>query len=145
MAIAVLALIGLFISLYLLFYHLGWYGGLVCGSGAHACEYVQTSRYARFLGWPVPGWGVAWYASVFGIALLGVQPTFGDHPWTGRLLSLLAVGGLAFTIYLTSVELFVLRAVCRWCVGSAAITTAIFALVAWGWGKEREASGGREA
>lgn len=145
MAVAVLALIGLFISLYLLLYHMGWYGGLACGSGAHSCEYVQSSRYASFLGWPVPGWGVAWYGSVFGIALLGVQPTFGEHPWTGKLLSLLAVGGLAFTVYLTSVELFVLRAVCRWCVGSAVIATAIFLLVAWGWGKKDGAPGGREA
>lgn len=134
MAVAVLALIGLFLSGYLLLYHLGYYGGLVCGEGG-SCEYVQASSFASFLGWPVAGWGVGWYAAVLVLSLLAVQPGLGERPWMGTLLSFLAVGGIAFTIYLTSVELFVLRAICRWCVGSAVIATAIFVLVAWEWGK----------
>jgi len=133
MAIAVLALVGTFIAAYLLLYHLGWYGGLVCGGGG-SCEYVQSSRFSVFLGWPVAGWGVGWYLVVLAAALAGVQPSIGARPWVGTLLSILAAGGLAFAIYLTSIELFVLRAVCRWCVASAVVTTAIFVLVAWDWG-----------
>jgi len=33
-----------------------------------------------------------------------------------------------FTAYLTYLELFVIHAVCRWCVGSAVIILAIFGL-----------------
>jgi uncharacterized membrane protein len=34
--------------------------------------------------------------------------------------------GVAFTVYLTYLELFVIRAICRWCVGSAVIILVIF-------------------
>jgi len=36
--------------------------------------------------------------------------------------------GFAFTLYLTAIELFVLHAICRWCVVSAVIMTAIWVL-----------------
>jgi uncharacterized membrane protein len=139
MAVAVLGLAGLFLALYLLLYHLGYYGALVCGEGG-SCEYVQASRFARFLGQPVAGWGVAWYALVLTTALLGIQPALAERRWLGTILSLLAVGGFAFTLYLTSTELFILHAICRWCVGSAIIATLIFVLVAWDWGR-RSGSG----
>ena len=41
------------------------------------------------------------------------------------LLALSALG-LAFTIYLTYLELFVIHAICRWCVASAVLICAIF-------------------
>jgi uncharacterized membrane protein len=37
---------------------------------------------------------------------------------------------VAFTVYLTYIELFVIHAICRWCVGSAVIILAIF-IAAW--------------
>lgn len=129
-AVALLALAGLFLSLYLLLYALGYYGALACGAGG-GCSVVQTSVYARFLGVPVAGWGVGWYAAVFLVATLGVQPRFEGAGWPRAALLLLAVGGLAFTIYLKVVELFVIRAICRWCVASALLAAAIFVLVVW--------------
>lgn len=129
-AVALLALAGLFLSLYLLLYALGYYGALVCGAGG-GCSVVQASTYARFLGFPVAGWGVAWYAAVFLVAVLGVQPRFEAAGWPRAALLLLAGGGLAFTIYLKIVELFVIRAICRWCVASAVLTALIFAVVVW--------------
>ena len=48
--IALLALIGLFVALYLLLYSLGFYGQLLCGPGS--CDTVQTSEYAlRAMAW----------------------------------------------------------------------------------------------
>lgn len=126
-AIALTALAGLFISLYLFLYAVGFYGSLACGAGG-GCDVVQLSSWARFLGFPVAGWGLAWYAAVFVVGLLGVQPRFADAAWTRRALLLLAAGGLAFTIYLTALEIFVIHAICRWCVGSAVLTVIIFAL-----------------
>ena len=41
---------------------------------------------------------------------------------------LLSGGALLFSAYLTYLELFVIHAICRWCVGSAVIITAIFVL-----------------
>jgi uncharacterized membrane protein len=34
--------------------------------------------------------------------------------------------GTLFALYLTALELFVIHAICRWCVGSAVIITLIF-------------------
>lgn len=129
-AVALLALAGLFVSLYLLLYALGYYGALACGAGG-GCDIVQASVYASFLGFPVAGWGVAWYVAVFVVAILGVQPRFEEAGWPRAALLLLAAGGLAFTIYLKIVELFVIRAICRWCVASAVIAAVIFLLVVW--------------
>lgn len=136
-----MALAGLFMSVYLLMYALGAYSGLVCGASG-SCDYVQASEYARFLGLPVSGWGVAWYAAVFLIAMLSLQGRFADVKWPGRALLILATGGLAFSIYLTAIEAFVLHAFCRWCVASAILTVLIFLLVL-PWRPSADASGGR--
>lgn len=128
MAIAVLALVGVFVSAYLLLYRMGFYGSLVCGAGG-SCELVQTSSYASFLGVPVAGWGVGWYVLVLGSSLIGLDGPDGPPAWTSRALEVLAAGGFLFTLYLTGVELFVLEAICRWCVGSAVLVVAISALV----------------
>lgn len=126
--IAVLALAGLFISGYLLLYSLGFYGDLLCGAGG-GCDVVQASRWATFLGLPVAGWGTAWYAGVFGLSLVGAHGGEGDGlRWSARGLLGLAVAGVLFSAYLTYIELFVLRAICRWCVASAVLTVLILAL-----------------
>ena len=139
MGAALVALGGLFMSVYLLLHAVGVYGELACG-GSGSCDYVQASEYARFLGLPVPGWGVAWYAAVFLSAMLSLQGRFADAKWPGRALLVLATGGLAFSTYLTAIEAFVLHAYCWWCVGSAVLTVLIF-LLALPWG--RSASSGR--
>jgi uncharacterized membrane protein len=125
--IALLALVGLFVALYLLLYHLGFYGQLMCGTAG--CDTVQTSEYARFLGRPVPLWGTAWYAGVMILAFVALGPVAarpGAFRAAVRLLAVAAAGGLLFSLYLTAIELFVIRAVCLWCVASALITVLIF-------------------
>ena len=123
--IILVALVGLFVAVYLLLYHLGFYGALVCGTGS--CETVQTSQYARFLGQPVPLWGTLWYAGMLVLAFLSMGPAAGKR-WVDGLIGLAAVGGLLFSAYLTGIELFVLHAVCMWCVISAMLTVVIFVL-----------------
>ncbi len=143
MAIAVLALVGLLMSVYLLLYKLGFYGELVCGTGA--CEAVQTSEHAILLGLPVAGWGVAWYAAVFVLAFLSVQQAYQEATWPARLIFLLAAGGVAFSGYLTYLELFVINAICRWCVASAVVTLLIFILAVPVRARRAEASGAEGA
>lgn len=121
--IAVLALVGCFVALYLWLYKIGVIGGLQCGTGS--CEYVQTSRYGVFLGVPVAFYGVVGYIGMLIVALVGLQPRQVDR--SGPTLVLVAMSGVGFlfTLYLTYVELFLLHAICRYCVGSAVIITAI--------------------
>jgi uncharacterized membrane protein len=122
--IAVLALVGWFIALYLGLHALGLGGELKCGTGG--CETVQTSRWAELLGVPVAFYGVAGYAAILAVALVSLQPA-----WLGRrgpvlLLAALATGGVLFSGWLTYLELFVIHAICRWCVTSAVLMTAIW-------------------
>lgn len=124
--VAVLSLIGLFIASYLWLYKIGAIGTLQCGSGA--CETVQTSRYADLWGQPVALYGVLGYAVLFVVSLVGVQPAFATRRGPTLLLAVLAGGAFLFTVYLTYLELFVIHAICRWCVGSAVVTTAIAAV-----------------
>lgn len=123
--IVLVGLVGLFVAVYLLLYHMGFYGVMLCGVGS--CETVQASKYARFLGQPVPLWGTLWYAGVLVLAFLGLGPAAGKR-WVDALLALAVTGGLLFSTYLTGVELFILHAVCMWCVISAVLTVLIFVL-----------------
>jgi len=122
-AIALLALAGLSIALYLWLHKIGVIGDLQCGTGD--CEYVQTSPYGALFGVPVAFYGVVGYALILAVALAGLQPASLGRRWPTRLLAVLAVGGFLFTLYLTYIELFVLHAICRWCVGSGVVITAI--------------------
>ena len=122
-AIALLALVGLGIALYLWLYKMGYIGRLQCGTGS--CEYVQTSPYGDLWGVPVAFYGVLGYAVIFAVALTGLQPALLSRRWPTQLVAVLAAGGWLFTLYLTYVELFVLHAICRWCVGSAVVITIL--------------------
>jgi uncharacterized membrane protein len=123
MIVAALALAGIFVSLYLTLYKVGIIGELSCSIGS--CETVNTSKWSRFLGLPVAAWGLLFYLDVFAIALVSTFPRFEDE----RLLSLVLVAeaavGVLFSAWLTYLELFVIHAICVWCVTSAAIVTVI--------------------
>jgi len=126
MIVAALALAGIFVALYLLLYKLGMIGALNCSVGS--CETVNTSKWATFLGLPVAGWGVTYYLVIFGLALAGVQPRYADSRAMSIVLVVVSFDGLLFSAWLTYLELFVIEAVCQWCVVSAVIVTAIFIL-----------------
>jgi len=128
-AIVVLALVGLLIATSLWLHKIGVIGVLQCGTGA--CESVQTSRYAELFGVPVAFVGVAGYAVLFVVGLVGLQPSFATDRRIAVALATLSTAGLGFTLYLTAIELFVLHAICRWCVVSAALITAIWTLSIW--------------
>lgn len=143
MITALIALIGVFVSLYLTLYKLGYIGSLVCGTGS--CEYVQLSKWGTFLGLPVAAWGVGYYGLVFVLALASTQERFEDSRSLTAGLALLTGWGVVFTIWLTYLELFVIHAICRWCVGSAVMTILLFALAMWEWmGQRAEGRGLRE-
>ncbi len=129
MAAAVLSLAGFFVSLYLYLYKIGRIGTLVCGTGG--CETVQTSAFSRFLGLEVALYGVAGYLVLL---LLSMETLRRPEARINSLLLLLLSGvGLSFTVYLTYLELFVIEAICRWCVGSAVIITLIFVVALLDW------------
>jgi uncharacterized membrane protein len=124
MSVAVLSLAGLFISAYLYLYKIGMIGTLACGSGG--CETVQLSSWSRFAGLDVSFIGLAGYAGLLGLSLVSLQPRAARQRWPAIALAVLAGVGVIFTIYLTYLELFIIQAICRWCVASGVIILAIF-------------------
>jgi uncharacterized membrane protein len=122
-AALVISTIGVAVAGYLTYVH---YAGLqpFCAGGSHGCERVQTSSYASVAGIPVAVLGLAGYLAIT-VAL--VAP--GDP---ARLAAAaLAVSGFGFSAYLTYLELFVIDALCQWCVASALLLTALAGLSVW--------------
>jgi uncharacterized membrane protein len=126
-----LAVVGLLISGYLTWVH---YMGVipVCVGGSGGCETVQTSYYATILGVPVAVLGLVGYSGLLLSALLrgeiGVYLGF-----------LLALVGVLFSAYLSYLELFVIHAICEWCVASATVMVAALICATaevWHLGKE---------
>jgi uncharacterized membrane protein len=117
-AIAV-TIAGLAIATYLTVVH---YTGSepVCAI-AHGCATVQKSSYAEVLGLPVAVLGLLGYVGILGSLVK-------DTETTRSLTALLAISGVAFSAWLTYVEVFELNAICIWCVGSAICMTLLAAL-----------------
>ncbi len=126
MAAALLSLTGLFISAYLYLYKLGKIGSLACGTGG--CETVQWSPWSRFAGVEVSLVGLLGYASLLVLCLAALQPSMLHRRAPALLLALLSGIAVLFTIYLTYLELFVIHAICRWCVASGVVIVGIFIL-----------------
>jgi uncharacterized membrane protein len=131
MLTTLVALVGFFVAAYLALYKTGVIGTLACGSGG--CETVQTSRWAEFLGVPVAVWGVAFYALVFALAFLGTLERSADSRPLATAMLILTGWGVVFSGWLTYLELFVIHAICRWCVVSAVIAAVLFVLVLLDW------------
>lgn len=126
--IPVLAIIGLGVAFYLAFVETT-HATAVCGPVGD-CNSVQHSPYAILFGFlPVAVMGVAGYIVMLG-AWLVAQWRHGQKiaDWAYLTLYGAAFFGTVFSIYLTYLEPFVIRAVCMWCLSSAVVITLILLL-----------------
>ncbi|HYD54006.1 MAG TPA: vitamin K epoxide reductase family protein [Gemmatimonadaceae bacterium] len=138
MLAALVALVGLFVALYMTLYKYGVIGTLNCAVGS--CETVQTSRWATLFGFPVAVWGVGFYLSVLALTLVGTHERYGESRAVPLALLVLTGWGVLFSGWLTYLEAAVIKAWCQWCVVSAVLTFVLFVLAWLDW---REAGGPR--
>ena len=124
MAIALLSLVGILIALYLTLYKIGVVGDLSCSIGS--CETVNTSRWATLFGLPVAAWGLAAYVALFALSVAGTTERYAGSRGLSWLLVAIAGWSVLFSAWLTYLELFVIDAICIWCVTSAFVLVAIF-------------------
>jgi uncharacterized membrane protein len=127
MGAALAALAGLFVSVYLWLYKLGALGTIACGTGG--CETVQLSPQSRFLGIEVAAIGAVGYSVLLALTLASIQPRWAGNVRLLQAIALLAGGAVLFTLYLKYLELFVIHAICRWCVASAVLIVVFFTLI----------------
>jgi uncharacterized membrane protein len=126
-AVPLLVVLGLSVAGYLAYVEVNSVEA-VCGPVGE-CNIVQTSAYAIMLGIPVAVWGVLNYLALGGL-WIGQRYLRGQWAHLASLALLgLALFGTLFSIYLTCLELFVIRAICAWCLSSALITTLLMLLV----------------
>jgi uncharacterized membrane protein len=126
LAITILAAIGALVSGYLLTVHWGWWQAVCLGVGD--CESVNTSRWSELLGIPVALLGGLSYLAIITSCILMARDLYADY--AGMALFFIAAIGVAFSAYLSYIELFVLQSVCPWCVLSAILITVIAILSA---------------
>ena len=114
----VLATVGIAIAGYLTIVH--FRESLLVCSGISDCETVQTSQYAEILGIPVALLGLLCFVALFGLAVVRIiQPERADI--VTMIMFVMVVGSIGFYIYLTYLELFVIDAICQWCVASSLV------------------------
>jgi uncharacterized membrane protein len=119
-AAAVISLAGIGVATYITIADAGG-GTPFCVAGGGGCETVANSSYSHLLGVNVAVFGIVGY-----VLLLAAALTPGD---AGRFAGLLlALGGFGFSAYLTYLELFVIDAICQWCVASAVLMTVLLGL-----------------
>lgn len=92
-------------------------------SVVQGCEEVLTSKYATVAGIPVALGGVLYYLAVVFLALWYLVQRPNERP---RLLFPLTIVGFLVTLYLVYLQLFVLHAICAYCMGSAISSTLVF-------------------
>lgn len=121
-AIAVLGFFGLCIATYLTYVHYAHLKPFCVSSGG--CEVVQNSKWAHFIGIPVPVLGLVGWIGILGSLLVP-----GD---IGRgLTALLTLFGFGFSMYLTYLEKYEIHAWCQWCIANATIMTITMVLAVW--------------
>ncbi|MHB8642365.1 MAG: vitamin K epoxide reductase family protein [Gaiellaceae bacterium] len=114
-AIGALALVGAAIAAYLTVVHFT-HNQAVCPTSG--CETVQRSRYSELAGIPVAALGLVAYVPVAATAASARREA-------AVLAAATALVALVFSAYLLAVSLFVIHAVCVWCVGTDVVVVLL--------------------
>jgi uncharacterized membrane protein len=125
-----LAIAGLGVSSYLTYTH--WANVTIACSGFESCETVNNSEYAEMAGIPVAFLGALFYLALIAAALAWLWLRPQGPAWPVMSFWGLALVGTLYSAYLTYLELFVIEAICIYCVASAAIVLGCF-LISTAW------------
>jgi uncharacterized membrane protein len=125
-----LTIVGLGISAYLMWGYTVPGASLSCGASS-GCDTVKNSVYANLAGIPLPVLGLVSYLALLVLLLLQGHAAIDSRGWSSYVaLAIFGISliGVLYSAYLTYIELYVIYAICRWCVASAITMVAIFVL-----------------
>jgi uncharacterized membrane protein len=118
-----LAAAGLADALYLVWVHVTA-SAIACPIGS--CDVVNASAYAKIGNFPVAGLGAIGYLGLLAVSALAWRA---EEPSERRRWVALALAGslagVGYSIYLTYLELYVIKAICFYCVISAIVVTLL--------------------
>ena len=124
LGIAILAVLGITVSSVSLDHHYRKSKTTYCDFGqSFNCDLVNRSEYSTVAGIPVALIGILGYAT-----LLAFATFYREKAETPAILVLASLGGLAFALYLTYVEKYILYAWCILCLTSLAVIFTITVL-----------------
>lgn len=112
-SLLVLSVMGIGVSAYLAYTKLTS-SPIICG-GNSGCGIVQNSPYSTVIGIPLGIWGMAYFFFLFSLFYIE------NIKKAGLVRSLAVLWGLVFSLYLTYLEAFVIKAYCLWCLASFVI------------------------
>ncbi|NMC14774.1 MAG: vitamin K epoxide reductase family protein [Chloroflexi bacterium] len=123
-ALPILCAIGLGVAGYLSYVEI-YMVEAVCGPVGD-CNAVQSSIYAKLFGFlPIGVLGMAGYFAILGAWLYPQIRKDRLAHYAPVANFCMATFGVIFSIYLTYLEIFVIRAVCMWCITSAILMTLL--------------------
>jgi uncharacterized membrane protein len=97
------------------------------------CDQVAQHPTSRLFGIPVAAYGTLFYLSFAFLCALRPSVPAEHQRLFAHLLLLWGTVGFLVSLYLTYLELFVIHAICQWCMASAIIATALFVLSLLAW------------
>lgn len=95
----------------------------------NGCETVTTSAYSSIFGVPVAYTGMLYYIALLILLILFVD--LKKDIFVKGLFIFTTIGFL-FSVYFTILQFFVIKAICPYCLFSAATSTVLFLLCVWG-------------
>lgn len=122
--ILIAGVIGLLDSLYLAYVKLA-NTAIYCTPGLGDCDVVNASQWSTLWSIPLGVYGVLGFSIILLLAVFGNKSKM-LAPHADLMLFAVSLAGFLFSMYLTYLELFVLKAICQWCVLSAVMMTVIF-------------------
>ena len=121
--VKLLSVAGLIISAYLSFKILGGSDLNYCVTGKD-CDIVNNSIYSRIFGVPVSVIGLLGYVLILAVSFYSFTKR---KKW--EYLFYISLIGASFSLYLTYVELFKIKAVCSFCIASLVVILGIFVMI----------------
>jgi uncharacterized membrane protein len=89
------------------------------------CDQVTGSKYSAIGGVPLALLGALYYLFIFVLALIYFDS---ESRLVKYWLPYVTIAGFAVSLYLVYLQLFVIQAICIYCMGSAITSTLIFIL-----------------
>ena len=94
-----------------------------CGLFGGNCEKVLNSQYSMIFGIPTALLGAFYYLVFFIASVFFIQE---KKPIFLKYLSIYSCAGLATSIWLVTLQFFIIKAICQYCMLSALTSTVLF-------------------
>jgi uncharacterized membrane protein len=116
----VVALLGFIDAVYLT---TKYYSGNINCSVISGCQEVLSSQYSAIVGIPLALLGALYYLFVLIAAMLYIDS---QNKWALKIIFIFPTIGFIFSIWLTYLQAYVIKAFCQYCILSALTSTLLF-------------------